>query len=200
MKKLSFLFVLGLLAACQTLPTSSEWLARGDGYAKDGKLDAAIKSYTRAATLNPKDASIYAARGAAYFTKGEYALATQDFIETLQLNPYHVDTYNALATALAVQGDYKNAMEMINRVLLVAPDKPEIFFTRGGINFMLGKYNQAVQDYSFVLNTHPAADVYQARAMAYAKLGDTKKSQADIQAAQSGKYMEKLSDYQLLRK
>ena len=38
MKKTILLFAVCLCAAaCQTLPTSSEYLARGDGYFKDGK-------------------------------------------------------------------------------------------------------------------------------------------------------------------
>ena len=38
MKQLGIIGLLLFLGACQTLPTSAEWLARGDGYFKDGKL------------------------------------------------------------------------------------------------------------------------------------------------------------------
>ena len=39
MRKIIFLLTILSLVACQTLPTSSEWLARGDGYFNDGKID-----------------------------------------------------------------------------------------------------------------------------------------------------------------
>jgi tetratricopeptide (TPR) repeat protein len=42
-----------LLAACTTLPTSSEYLLRGDGYFQDGKPQQALKAYDRALELNP---------------------------------------------------------------------------------------------------------------------------------------------------
>ena len=199
MKKIVLGLCCVLLSACQTLPTSSEWLARGEGYAKDGKTAQAIDAYTRALQLNENRADIYAARGTAYFTQGQYALATQDFVQTLHLNPYYTDAYTALASALAAQGAYAEAMDVINRVLVLAPSKPEIFFTRGGINFMLGKYDQSVQDYSLVLNTRPAVDVWEARAAAYLKLGQTEKAKQDMQQAQSGKYLQKLSDYHQIR-
>ncbi|MBR3632090.1 MAG: tetratricopeptide repeat protein [Elusimicrobiaceae bacterium] len=199
MKKIILVFFCGVLSACQSMPTSSEWLARGEGYAQDGKSAQAIKAYNHALQLNPQRADIYAARGTAYFNQGEYALAAQDFAETLNRNPYYTDAYTALASALAAQGAYEEAMEVINQVLVLAPSKPEIFFTRGGINFMLEKYDQAVQDYSMVLRARPAVDVLEARAAAYSKLGQTEKAKQDLQEAKSGQYLSNLSDYQKIR-
>lgn len=64
-----------LLAACTTLPTSSEYLLRGDGYFKDGHAGKAVHSYTKALKLNPDNLEGYASRGAVYFFLGEYDLA-----------------------------------------------------------------------------------------------------------------------------
>ena len=55
-----------LLAACTTLPTSSEYLLRGDGYFKDGHAGKAVQSYTKALKLNPDNLEGYASRGAVY--------------------------------------------------------------------------------------------------------------------------------------
>ena len=42
-----------LLGACSTLKTSSEYLARGNGYMKDGKKQQALAAYNKALALNP---------------------------------------------------------------------------------------------------------------------------------------------------
>ena len=41
-----------MLGACQTLPTSAEYVARGDGFFKDGKHAQAIAAYNRALVLS----------------------------------------------------------------------------------------------------------------------------------------------------
>lgn len=198
MKKIIYCLAVCFLAACQTLPTSSEWLARGDGYFKDGKPQQALKAYQQAWKLNDKDAAVYASRGAAYFFIGDYASAQADFIKVLEINPYQADGYTALGSALAAQGAYEEALKVLNTGLMLAPSKPETFFSRGGINFMLGKYDQAVQDYSYVLKIRPAADVYNARGATYLKLGEKEKAEADFAMAKSGKVPEKLNDYTMI--
>ena len=78
MKKIICLFPF-LLAACTTLPTSSEYLLRGDGYFKDGHAGKAVQSYTKALKLNPDNLEGYASRGAVYMKMGKTDLAEKDF-------------------------------------------------------------------------------------------------------------------------
>ena len=198
MKKAYLLTVLIGLIGCQSLPTSSEWLARGNGYFKDGKFAKAVQAYNQAEKLNSELIEVYASRGAAYFFSGEYIKAQEDFVKVLQLNPYRDEAYTALASALAAQGDYANALSVIHQGVSLNPNSAEAFFTRGGINFMLGKYNQAVYDYSLVISLRPAGDVYNARAAAYLKLGKQKEAEQDFAMAKSGKVPEKLNEYTMI--
>ena len=197
MKKI-YLLALLFAGACQTLPTSSEWLARGNGYFKDGKLKQAVQAYNHAEKLNSQDAEVYASRGAAYFFEADYEKAQADFIRVLQINPYRADAYTALASALAAQGDYKTALQLVNQGLVLNPNRPETFFTRGGINFMLEEYEQAVYDYSTVIQMRPAADVYNARGAAYLKLGKEKEAEQDFAMAKSGQVPAKLNVYTMI--
>ena len=194
-----YLIALGVcLTACQSLPTSSEWLERGNGYFKDGKTAQALRAYNRAEKLNPNRADIYESRGTAYFFNGQYSAAKQDFIKALTFNPYKADTYTALASALAALGEYEEALRFIDDSLTLNASKPETFFTRGGINFMLGNYEQAVYDYATVLQFRPSADVYNARGAAYLKLGKKEAAEQDFAAANSGKYPEKINEYRMI--
>ena len=198
MKKILFFVLPFLLCACQTLPTSSEWLARGDGYFTDGKTEQALKAYNKALKLNPENVKVYSARGAAYFFMGDYAAAQEDFLTVLKKNPYDADAYCALGSVLAAQGDYKQALNVLNLAQLLAPNKPEIYFSRGGIYYMITNYEMAVQNYSTVINMRPAADVYNARGAAYLKMGKTEEAEKDFAMAKSGQIPDKLNDYSMI--
>lgn len=198
MKQLGMIGLLLFLGACQTLPTSAEWLARGDGYFKDGKLQQALKAYNRAQRLNPDNPAVYSSRGAAYFFMGDFPAAQADFVQVLQLNPYRADGYNAFASALAAQGHFTEALEAVNLGIRLAPGKMQAYFTRGGIYFMLGQYKEAVADYTRVLRAQPSADVYRARGAAYAKMEKKAQAEEDFKVAASGAVPEKLSDYTMI--
>ncbi len=181
-KKWFFLGCL-LLSACSTLKTSSEYIARGNGYLKDGKKQAAINAYNQAVVLNPNNLDSYEARGAAYFYNGQYALAAKDFERVLNQDPYRFSTYTAYASTLAARGDFNNALEVLNLAARLRPNQAETYFARGGVYYMLGKYDLAVADYTRTLELHRSADVLRARAAAYAQWGHPEQAQQDLQSA-----------------
>ena len=185
MKQISIVLTLVVLAACHTLPTSAEYALRGDGYFKDGKPQQALKAYNRAIELNPANLEAYASRGATHFFQGNFALAAEDFKFVLTKNPYHADTYTALASALAAQGDYDNALQLINKAIALKPNRPENILSRAGIYFMQGHYEQALADYTAVITTYPAAEVYQARGAVYQQMGRIDLAKQDFQTAQT---------------
>ena len=199
MNKKIILFLASVwIAACSTLPTSSEYLLRGDGYFKDGKPEKALEAYNRALALNPDDLEGYASRGAVYFFTGDYDRAEQDFLHVLHQNPYQADAYTAYASTLAAKGDFENALTVLDLALQLKPGKPETFFSRAGVYFMLGRYNEAVVDYTSVINLHPAAEVYNARGAAYERMGKTDLAQKDFEAAKSGRMPETLNVYSMI--
>lgn len=198
-KKILLFVLLGAgLAACQTLPTASEYLARGDGFVKDGKIPQAIKAYDKALAMNADLTAVYASRGAAYFFTGDYARAQEDFFTVVEKNPYQADGYTALGSALAAQGDYQNAIKMFDISILLNPQKPETFFSRAGVFFMLKEYDKAIADYTSVILLAPAADVYNARGAAYLQKGEQEKAQQDFDTAKKGTLPAKLNEYRMI--
>ncbi len=187
-----------LLAACTTLPTSSEYLLRGDGYFQDGKPQQALKAYDRALELNPDNLTGYASRGAVYFFTGDYDRAEADFLHVLEKNPYQADTYTAYASTLAAKGDFQNALMVLNLALELKPGKPEIFFSRAGVYFMLDRLDEAVVDYTSVINLQPAAEVYNARGAVYLKMGKEDLAQQDFETAKTGRMPERLNVYSMI--
>ena len=187
-------FVVG----CTTLPTSAEWTARADGYFKDGKTDKAIKAYNKAIVMNPDNLEAYASRGAAHYVDGNFDLAIKDFRYVLQANPYYADAYTAYGSVLAARRDYRNALEVLNMAIQMNPSKPENYFSRGGVYVMLKQYEKAVADYTAVLKLYPAAEVYNARALAYTQWGKKELAAKDLEAAQ-GRIPATLSVYSQLK-
>ena len=200
MKKLVTVLV-GVLAlgACMTLPTSSEYAARGDGYFKDGNTPKALAAYDKALSMNPKNLEARASRGAVHFFAGNFDLAQQDFEYVLKENPQHADTYTAYGSVLAARGDYENALKVLDMAIVLNPQKPENFFSRAGVYFMLGKYQEAVIDYTSVVNLSPAADVLNARGAAYLQLGQNELAEKDFELAKSGKLPATLSVYSMIK-
>ncbi len=171
------------LSACTTLPTSSENLVRGDGYFKDGQYEKALKAYNRAIALNPESLEAYASRGSAHYFLGHYSLAQADFEHVLQQNPYSADSYSAYASTLAAQGDYQNALKIIEMAIQLQPNDPKNLFSRAGIYFMLGKLQEAVEDYSTVLSVYPAVEVYNARGATYLYMDKKDLAEQDFEKA-----------------
>lgn len=199
MKKMIVVLSLLTLGACMTLPTSSEYALRGDGYFKDGQPEKALAAYNKALELNPKNLEVYASRGAVRFFEGKFELAQQDFERVLKENPFHADTYTAYGSVLAARGDYENALKVLEMAISLKPDKPENFFSRAGVYFMLGKYKEAVIDYTSVINLYPAADVFNARGVAYLHLNQNELAEKDFAMAKSGQVPATLSVYSLIK-
>ena len=196
-KKIVFLGCV-LLAACSTLKTSGEYIARGNGYLKDGKTQAAIDAYNKAVVLNPDNLDSYEARGAAYFYNGQYALAVQDFERVLNADPYRFAAYTAYASTLAAQGDFNNALEVLNLAVRLRPNHAETYFARGGVYYMLGKYDLAVADYTRTLEMRRSADVLRARAQAYLQWGKQEQARQDFEAAQAEHLPQHINAYSQL--
>lgn len=195
MKKLCILLGCIFVGACGGLPTSGEYMARGNGYLKDGKKEAAIRAFNKAVVLNPRNTDVYEARGAAYFFNGQYNLAAQDFERVLKEDPYRTPIYTAYASVLAAQGNFKDALTLLNLADRLRPGHAETYFARGGVYYMLGRYDLAVADYTRTYELRPAADVLNARGAAYLGWGKPEQAEQDFNAAKSGKLPEHINAY-----
>lgn len=84
----------------------------------------------------------------------------------------------ALERYEAAKRDYQKARELL-------PDKGEIYVNRGNMFFMGGIFDQAVDEYSHALSLGVTKEhiAYFNRGLAYEKLGNYRKAQADYRTA-----------------
>lgn len=194
-KKIGIIVGCLVWSACASLKTSSEYVARGNGYLKDGKRQQAIAAYNKAISLNNHNMEAYQSRAAAYFFDGQYELAAADFEHVLQADPYQVSVYTAYASVLAAQGDFEQALTLLNLAAQLKPGIAETYFARAGVYFMLGQYEPAVADYTRTLQIRPAADVFNARGIAYEKWGKPNLARQDFEFAQKANIPPHINSY-----
>jgi len=185
MKKIIFLLPFVMLA-CSSLPTSSEYLARGEGYHKDGKPEKALQMYDKALKLNPDNVDVYASRGAAYFYLKKYDSAAQDFIIVVKNQPQNAAAYNALGSALAALGRNEDALKYVSYAVLLNPMNVETLMSRAGIYYNLEQYDNALGDLMAVIKMKPNVDAFALRALIYEKTGKQDLADADKAVIQKG--------------
>ncbi|MCL2888545.1 MAG: tetratricopeptide repeat protein [Elusimicrobia bacterium] len=185
MKKFAIVLV-GFMLACNSLPTSSEYLARGEGYHKDGKPEKAIKEYDKALKLNPNNIDVYASRGAANFYLKNYDAAAADFITVIENQPENAAAYNALGSALAALGRNDDALKFVNYAIFVNPANAEALMSRAGIYYNMQQYDNVIDDLNAVIKFKPNLDAYALRALTYEKMGKQDLSDQDKEKIKAG--------------
>ena len=100
--------LLALLAApglAQSPPDAEMRFSTGVMHLREGRVDAALDEFKRAAKEDPKNPYFQNGLGLAYAAKREWKDAVTAFRKALELNPYYVDAKNALGYALIMSGD-----------------------------------------------------------------------------------------------
>jgi Flp pilus assembly protein TadD len=100
--------LLALLAApglAQSAPDAEMRFSTGVMHLREGRVDAALDEFKRAAKVDPKNPYFQNGLGLAYAAKREWKDAVAAFRKALELNPYYADAKNALGYALIMSGD-----------------------------------------------------------------------------------------------
>jgi len=75
----------------------------------------------------------------------------------LELDPENVIVMNNLAWMLSEDlGKHKEAYELVQKGLDLAPRYTDIIDTRGVVNYRMGNFNEAIQDFSRCLEMYPS--------------------------------------------
>lgn len=83
MKNLCYIQIMGH----SELKTASEYLRRGNDHSDARCFEEALRDYSEAINLGPKNATAYVNRGGAYFNIERLEQALQDYNEAIKLNP-----------------------------------------------------------------------------------------------------------------
>ena len=156
---------------------------RGVIYASKRVWDKAIGDFAIAIEKRPRYGSAYVMLGQTYFSAGDHAKGVAALKTAIAVDPDNADAHSNFANALHGEGHDDEALAQYDRAIALH-DSPYAYEGRGLIYLLKGHADKSVTDFTAALNLKP--DYFDAlvnRAMAYANLGDEKRSLADFDSA-----------------
>jgi len=83
--------------------------------------DEAIKAFSTAIEIIPRDYQAYNYRGVAWALKGNYERAIEDYSKAIEIRPQYAEAYNNRGFARTQRGDLANALNDYTRALEINP-------------------------------------------------------------------------------
>jgi tetratricopeptide (TPR) repeat protein len=147
------------------------YASRGDFYLDSlSRPDLAIKDYTKAIELEPKNTGWYISRAMAYEKEKvvRFDLVLKDYNKVIELEPGEAGNYIFRASFYYQQSKYELALADFNRAISLDPKNPYYYDRRGEFFRKRGNTDLALQDYARYIELNPTdsrgywlrADIY----------------------------------------
>ena len=136
------------------------FLAQGESYLSDGRIDDAIEQYTQALEINPNFAIIHHQLGVAYVRKGLLSYAYSCFERALELNDKLPASYVEIARILMRQRRHREVLPRLRKAVNSGCRDSELFAMLGRELLRARNYDEAIlyTSYALELNAaHPTA-------------------------------------------
>lgn len=179
----------------QTEPTTAEgFVDRGNALLDRARLDEAIKDFTGAIALDPKNAWAFADRGlarleqsAAVSRSGDMAAAEKDFAAAETIDPKNPVVWRGRGLAADLGGDAAAAVKAYTQSLVFDPNSTFALSRRAAGYHKLGDEVHALADADAALRIDPSfTRLYLLRANAYRAAGDSEKALEQAALLRSG--------------
>jgi tetratricopeptide (TPR) repeat protein len=159
------------------------YVNRASVNAAKGQFDLAIADYNVAIRLRPGYVNAIRGRGDTHAEMGQYDVAIADYDDALRVRA-DARVLNARCWARAIVGkELDKALADCNAALGLAPDSVAVMDSLGFVKLQMGRFKDAIADYTAALEKHPLASSYFGRGIAKLKSGDRTGGNADIEEA-----------------
>ncbi len=157
---------------------------RGNVLMMLGQIETAIKAYSQAIELNPRDVDAYNNRGAAYESNGDFSLAIQDFNMAKRLKPDYAIVYYNCGVVYGKKGMLDIAIQNYSTAIKLNPDYAEAYSNRANVYSRQRKFDRAMADYKAAIQLRPAlAETYYSRAVTRVDKGEVDEAINDYSKA-----------------
>ncbi len=119
--------------------SNSGHITIGKNYLVRGSYDRAIREFSRALKINPKDPTAYVDRGTAYNQQEKYAEAISDFSSAISLKPDSYLAFNNRGVSYFRQGNLDKAIQDFSKAISMNPDDPYARLNFAGAALAAGK-------------------------------------------------------------
>lgn len=159
----------------------------GVAHEQAGQFDLAIAEYDQALAIDPKLAGILCRRGHTHHSQGDYDRAVADYSKAISLTPKDASPLLGRGAAFEAKSMLKQAFDDYSRAIRIS--KAAIaYHARGTAHLRSGDFEAAIADFTAAIKKDQLlVAAYQDRAVAYGRIGQRAKADADHQrAAQIG--------------
>ncbi|WP_454623587.1 tetratricopeptide repeat protein [Bradyrhizobium cenepequi] len=178
-------------AALQIEPLDADFYAkRGFYFYRRGRYDDALSDFRKGGELVPTDGGFPFGEGQVYGKLGQHERAVELYTEAIRRNAQVASYYRERGSAYNYLGKFKEAKADYDKALALGYSIPAPRETadsnlgRGYASWHLGRYQDAIDDFSAVLKVLPRSSTAHAwRGMAYQSLGKRPEAIADYKAA-----------------
>ena len=166
------------------LETAGALVQRSQELIRQGQLNQAIESLSRAIGLQPDNADALRIRAEVYSAMGENANALADFSSALRLNPNDARLLNLRGFFLMSRNQADRAVKDFSKAVEVDPKFAPAFNNRGLVHLSAGRLEQAVQDFSGAIEVDAKyADAWNNRGFAWYRQKKFDKAISDLNRA-----------------
>ncbi len=149
--------------------------------AKNDDALEAIRFFTGAILLDPRDVASYQNRGDQYMVLKQFDLAIGDYTRAAELAPDRPGPRNQRALAYQASGQLKAAMQEAEDLIRLWPEYSYGYAQRGRTYFLMRDFEKSLADYSKNIEMEPdRPGPYLNRANIYMELGQFQKAVADF--------------------
>jgi tetratricopeptide (TPR) repeat protein len=136
------------------------FLAQGDSYLNDGRIDEAIEQFNQALEINPNFAIIHHQLGVAYLRKGLHSYAQSRFEKALELNNKLAASYVEIARILVQQQRRREVLPLMRMAVTHGCKDADVFAMLGRELLRARNFDEAILYTTHALEmnaSHPTA-------------------------------------------
>ncbi|MFC1821802.1 tetratricopeptide repeat protein [Thermodesulfobacteriota bacterium] len=113
---------------------------------REKKYEEALRAYSKAIQIDPKNAGPYYWRGRLLIATGEKDRALGDLKKTVELDPSNREAYDNLGWLASQKGQYEDGITYLTKSIQMKPDNAWAYYQRGFCYFKKGNQEMALKD------------------------------------------------------
>lgn len=131
------------------------FLAQGDTYLNDGRIDEAVDQFQQALEINPNFAIIHHQLGVAYIRKGLSSYAQSCFERAVELNNKLAASYVEIANLLQQQRRHKEILPLLRQAVTHGAKDADLYAMLGHELIRVRNFDEAILYLTYALEMEP---------------------------------------------